>query len=83
MDSFFQNQNIFLQPVTSIALVLVYLWSLVWKGLALWQASQNKEKIWFVCLLVINTAGILEIIYLFMISKEKLNLRELLKLSRK
>ncbi len=45
-------------------LVLVSLWSLVWKGIALWKAAGRKELGWFIVLLVLNTAGILPIIYL-------------------
>ncbi len=57
--------------IGGIAFLLLIAWSLVWKGLALWRASQRGEKTWFVALLVINTAGILEILYLFVFSKEK------------
>jgi hypothetical protein len=39
-------------------------WSVTWKGLALWKAAKNDSKPWFVALLVINTLGILEILYL-------------------
>lgn len=46
-------------------------WSLVWKGLALWHASKRGEQWWFVALLVINTAGILDIIYLFFFARKK------------
>jgi peptidoglycan/LPS O-acetylase OafA/YrhL len=45
------------------------IWSVVWKGLALWRAARREEKTWFVALLVLNTVGILEIIYYFLISK--------------
>lgn len=44
-------------------------WSLIWKGLALWRAARRKEVAWFVILLVVNTLGILEIIYYFLIAK--------------
>jgi len=47
------------------------LWSVVWKGLALWHAARRKEPWWFVILLVVNTFGILEIIYLFFVAKLK------------
>jgi hypothetical protein len=52
-------------------LVLVLLWSLFWKGCALWIAAKNNQRWWFLALLVINTAGILEIIYIFVIAKKK------------
>lgn len=50
-------------------LVLLISWSLAWKGVALWQAAKRKEKWWFVFILVLNTLGILEIIYLFIFTK--------------
>lgn len=53
---------------TAVVLVLV-VWSLVWKGLALWHAARRGEKVWYVVLLVLNTAGILEIVYLFAVAK--------------
>lgn len=49
------------QPLIFISLLI---WSLFWKGLALWTAGSRKEKIWFIILFLVNTVGILEIIYL-------------------
>lgn len=46
-------------------------WSLFWKGLALWHSSRRGQPWWFVVLLVINTAGILDIVYLFFFAKLK------------
>lgn len=54
-------------------LMLLVLWTLPWKGVALWKASQLKQKWWFVVLLVVNTVGILEILYIFVFSKKQLN----------
>ncbi len=48
----------------------VLIWSLVWKGLALWKAARRGASIWFVVLLVVNTVGILEILYLYVFSKK-------------
>ena len=53
------------------ALVLASIWSLVWKGWALWIAARRGHKVWFIALLVINTLGILEIIYIFTIGKKE------------
>ena len=52
-------------------LTLVIIWSLVWKGWALWRAARNGSKVWFVVLLLVNTLGILEILYVFIFSKPK------------
>jgi len=53
-------------------IILVVLWTIPWKGVALWKAARNQSIIWFVILLVVNTLGILEIIYIFFFSKKKL-----------
>jgi len=49
--------------------VPIALWSLIWKGLALWHSARREEKGWFIALLVINSVGILEIIYLAFVVK--------------
>lgn len=45
-------------------LIVVALWTVIIKGYALWHAARNSQKWWFIALLVINTIGILEVIYL-------------------
>jgi len=47
------------------------LWVLTWKGFALWKAARNSSRNWFVAILVLNTIGILEILYIFVFSKKK------------
>jgi len=47
------------------------LWSLPWKGMALWKAAKRNEMRWFIVLLLVNTVGLLEIIYLYFISERK------------
>ena len=49
------------------------IWSLVWKAFALWKAAGQKDKTWFVVLIVLNTAGVLDILYLFVFSKRHNN----------
>lgn len=55
----------------SLWMIALFAWSFVWKGLALWHSAKRKEPWWFIALLLINTAGILEIIYLFAVAKVK------------
>lgn len=50
--------------VQIVLLVVIVLWELAWKGFALWRAGRNNHPGWFVVLLVLNTVGILPIIYL-------------------
>jgi hypothetical protein len=51
--------------------VALFAWSIVWKGLALWRAAHKEQKWWFMAFLIINTLGILEIIYLYVISVDR------------
>jgi Family of unknown function (DUF5652) len=51
--------------------LIVLAWTLVWKGLALYRAARREDKVWFVALLIINTVGILEILYLYVFGKDK------------
>lgn len=44
--------------------IVIVLWTVILKGYALWYAARNGQKWWFIALLVVNTLGILEIIYL-------------------
>lgn len=50
-------------------LVPAMIWSLIWKGLALYRAGRNEQKGWFIALLLINSLGILEIVYLLFFSQ--------------
>lgn len=52
-----------------IILAIVSIWSLVWKGFALWKSAKKNSMIWFIVLLVVNLFGILEILYIFVFSK--------------
>jgi hypothetical protein len=52
-------------------IVFLALWSVFWKGLALWHAGRRAQPWWFVIMLIVNTFGILEIIYLFAVAKLK------------
>lgn len=54
----------------SFVFVLLAIWSLVWKGMALWKSARHAHKVWFVALLVTNTVGVLDILYLYVFSKK-------------
>lgn len=50
-------------------LIVVLVWSLTWKLVALWKSARNKHLVWFIVLAVFNTVGILPILYIFVFSK--------------
>tara|TARA_Y100000034_G_scaffold130379_1_gene188753 strand:+ start:75 stop:323 length:249 start_codon:yes stop_codon:yes gene_type:complete len=55
--------------VAAWVISVIIFWSLVWKLIALWKAARKKSLVWFIVLGVINTVGILEILYIFIFSK--------------
>ena len=50
-------------------LAIFLLWSITWKGLALWKAAKRNSKFWFIIILILNTVGLLEIAYIFFLHK--------------
>lgn len=54
--------NVYLQ--NPYLMVLFIVWDLAWKGLALWKSAQKGQKYWFIALLIVNSMGLLPIIYL-------------------
>ncbi|MFA5174391.1 MAG: DUF5652 family protein [Candidatus Pacearchaeota archaeon] len=64
-----------------VLFIIVSIWTLIWKGLALWKSANKNNKIWFVIFLIVNTVGILEILYIYVFSK--MNLGKTKSVSRK
>jgi hypothetical protein len=56
-----------------VLVIFLVLWGGVWKAIALWKAARNNALAWFIVFCVLNTAGILEIIYIFAFAKNKEN----------
>lgn len=54
----------------ALFLVLV-LWDLMWKGIGLWKAARNEDKYWFIAILIINSLGIVPILYIYVFQKGK------------
>ncbi len=54
-----------------LVIPLVAVWSMAWKGIALWRAGRNDHLAWFIVLFIVNTLGILPIIYIFAFSRKK------------
>lgn len=59
-------------PKNAILLLALTAWSLVWKGIALWKSAQTSQRNWFIAILIINTFGILELVYIFYFVKPKM-----------
>jgi len=54
-------------PTWLITVVLI--WTVVWKLFALWKSARNKHIVWFIVIGILNTIGIIPILYIFIFSK--------------
>ena len=52
-------------PTVRAAVGVAVAWTLAWKAASLWRAAKNGSKPWFGVLLLTNTMGLLDAIYLF------------------
>jgi len=52
-------------------MIPLLIWTLIWKGISLWKCGRNNQLYWFIALLIINTLGVLEIIYLLWFQKKR------------
>lgn len=55
-----------LSSVWIIPLTLAVIWEFSWKGWALWRAAHNEQIGWYIAILLINSLGILPIVYLLL-----------------
>ena len=68
-DIFAQTIGQFIQDNFWI-IAIVYVWSLVWKAIALWKSARQGQGVWFGVFLVVNTLGLLEILYIFYFARQ-------------
>jgi len=64
-----------MENVTFEASVLTWLiplavWDMIWRGIALWKAVKNNQLNWFIAIFILNTAGILPIVYIKFFQKK-------------
>jgi len=50
-------------------LAILIVWIFVWKLIALWKSARAHHVAWFIVLGLVNTLGILEILYIFIFHK--------------
>lgn len=59
-----------------ILITVITVWSTLLKGIALWRAANLKQRNWFIVMLIVNTIGILELVYLFRFASKRLTIKE-------
>jgi len=59
-------------PNFILYLIPFIIWDAVWRGIALWKSGRNNQLAWFIALLLVNSLGILPIVYIaFFQNKDK------------
>ncbi|MFC1686902.1 DUF5652 family protein [Nanoarchaeota archaeon] len=72
-ESINNYQNLLSAQKLVFPVILLMVWQLVWKGIALWKSSRDDKKVWFIYLLIFNFLGLFSIAYIFLFSKIKDN----------
>ena len=47
-------------------IIFCVIWDSTWKLIGMWKAGRNNELVWFLCIAIFNTMGILPIIYILL-----------------
>lgn len=68
---FYTQDKVEISVIWIVLFIILLIWTYFWKAAAIWHAVRNKDKVWFVVFLLVNTLGILDMIYLFGIEKVK------------
>ncbi len=62
--------NAYLSSNQLVLTIILLIWTIPWKIYSLWIASKNNHKGWFIAIVILNTVGLLEIIYIFFVAKK-------------
>ncbi|MBW3016788.1 hypothetical protein KY316_00305 [Candidatus Woesearchaeota archaeon] len=54
-----------------LLLIPFAIWDAVWKGIGLWKSGRNNQLVWFICMFLFNTLGLLPIIYILFFQKKR------------
>jgi methionyl-tRNA synthetase len=57
-------------------LAVIVIWSIVWKLLAMWKSARKNHLVWFIIFAIVNTVGILEILYIYVFSEMRLKAKK-------
>ena len=76
----FSMYNLYQKPQLMIGgLFILLIWMVIWKGIGLWFSAKSKQRGWFIAILLLNTLGILPMIYLIWFKPSKKKVEEVKK----
>lgn len=56
-------------------LIPLMVWEAVWKAVGMWKSARHGQLVWFICIAVFNTVGILPIVYILFFQKKDKTLK--------
>lgn len=54
-----------------LLIAVLVVWELIWKAIALYKAWKKGDKLRFVLIFILNTCGLLSMIYIFLWDRKK------------
>lgn len=51
-------------------IIIIAIWEAIWKIIAMWKSARNNQFYWFLACALLNTLGILPIIYILYFQKK-------------
>jgi len=66
-----EQQILTSQPWIIPVIIILVIWEAIWKLIAMWKSARNDQLIWFILIAIVNTVGILPIIYLLINRNKK------------
>ncbi|MFP4458802.1 MAG: DUF5652 family protein [Candidatus Zixiibacteriota bacterium] len=69
INELFGSMGIFILFIVIISILAI--WDAVWKAIGMWKAARRDDILWFLLCLILNTIGILPIIYIYAIANKK------------
>ncbi|HCB00151.1 MAG TPA: hypothetical protein DEP22_09605 [Porphyromonadaceae bacterium] len=61
----------FLRSIPLEVFLPIVLWDFIWKMIALWKAARNSHLTWFIFIGIVNSVGILPLIYIVLDNRRK------------
>ncbi len=52
-------------------IIILSVWDIFWKVIAMWKSARNNHLTWFILITLLNTIGILPIIYILLNRKKE------------
>jgi hypothetical protein len=66
-----------------VLFIVAMIWAAIWKLIAMWKSARNGSLAWFIILGLVNTIGILDILYIYVFSKKRTQAKSRSRRSRK